>query len=126
MTAKKTAARPTLARKVTKTTEANRKAVLEQGIRLTMDGETYEVRFGDISDKDESRLRREWGGSFSKLQGELEDDPGLDTFAALVWFCRVVSGEDVSLDEVTIGYDSAESLDVEVLDGSEVQPNPEA
>lgn len=120
------AKRPSTARKVTTKTEAKRKSVLEQGIRLTMDGEIHEIRFGDITDKAESRLRREWGGSFSKLQEELEDDPGLDTFAALVWFCRIVSGEDISLDEVTIGYGSAESLDVTILDGSEVQPNPEA
>lgn len=121
-----TAKRPTTARKVTAKTEANRKALLEGGIRITFDGEAHEIRLGDITDQHESRLRKAWGGSFTKLQAELEDDPGLDTFKALIWFCRIVGGDDVEFDGMSIGLDAADALDVEILDGSEVQPDPEA
>lgn len=98
--------RPTLQRKHTRTTEENRNSGLDEGARISLDGQDYEVRAGDLSGLHAARLRREAGYSFNRLLELLAEDSDLDVIATLVWLSRIVRGEDVTLESVleSIGY----------------------
>ena len=125
-------ARPTLAKKRTRETEGNRKQALEQGVRITIDGESYEVRHGDLTGLYSARLRRESGYSFRRLTELMDTDPDLDVIGTVVWLARVVRGDAVSLDEVLagLGYGmlNDDEFDVQLItDPEEVDPaDPEA
>lgn len=120
--------RPTLVRKVTPKSEASRKAALEDGVRISIGGETFEVRVGDISARDERELRREWGGSFQDLSEELGDKPGIDSISAFVWFSRRMRGDEVAIDDVNYTYADVfgDDFDVDVIGAEVVGDGPEA
>lgn len=115
--------RPPLARAHTRTTEAKRDEALNEGIRLTMDGETFEVRFGDMTPALERELRRETGMSFFKLLTLCGEDPGSDVLSTLKWLALRIRGEEVGLDdvEVTIGDLITERVDVSSAGEPEVE-----
>jgi hypothetical protein len=123
-----TQSRPSLARKVTPKSEAKRASALEEGVRITIEGETFEVRVGDISAHDERALRREWGGSFQDLSDELGGKPGIDSISAFVWFARRMRGDDVEFDDVNYTYAAilADDFAVALAGDEEVSDNPEA
>lgn len=127
MTAAKTT-RPTLARKVTTKTEANRKAAMDEGLRITIGGEAFEVKVGDISSEVEAELRRVAGCGFYALGNQLANDPGIDLITLFVWFARRVRGDDVSPEEVSYTYADmfADDFDMNELDGTQVVEVPEA
>lgn len=122
------ATRPQLVRKVTPKSEANRKAPLEEGVRITIGGETFEVRVGDISAIHERELRREWGGSFEALSDELGGKPGIDSISAFVWFARRMRGDEVGFDDVVYTYRDvfADDFEVALAGDAEVGDSPEA
>lgn len=126
--AKKAAARPSLARKVTPGSEANRKAALDEGVRMTVDGQSYEVRMGDITSTLARELRREYGGSFNKLRDELGNDPDADSIATFIWLARRARGDEVAFEDVEITYAQilADDFDVAVAGAEVVDDSPEA
>jgi hypothetical protein len=98
-----TTSRPA-SRKVTRTTEANREDALEQGIRITLDGESYEVRLADVTPALTRELRRSTGMSFNQLMREVTTDPDLDSLAGFVWMARRIAGDTVEVDDVVVTY----------------------
>jgi hypothetical protein len=121
-------ARPTLVRKVTPASEKKRNQALDEGVRITIGGETFEVRVGDISAIHERALRKEWGGSFEALSDELGGKPGIDSISAFVWFARLMRGDDVAFDEVVYTYADvfAEDFEVALASDEVVGDGPEA
>ena len=122
------AQRPSAARKHTRTTKAKRDDELSSGLQITLDGETYVVRQGDMTSRIERELRREYGGSFEALKRELGTDPGADSIATFIWLARRVAGEQVTLDDVEVSYaDMLDGdLDVDVAGKPEEGEVPEA
>ena len=99
-----TTSRPTAARKHTRTTEQNRSDALEQGIRITLDGEVYEVRLADVTSNLTRELRRGTGMSFNQLMNEITVDPDVDSIAGFVWLARRIAGEKVEIEDVVVTY----------------------
>jgi len=132
MTAKKTAsapARPSLARKVTPKDEKARQAALNEGVRITIDGQVYEVRVGDLTVPITRELRKNYGGSFNKLMTDLATDPDLDLVSTWIWLARRVQGEDVDYQSVEITYSQfmADGFDLSLSsEAPEVEDSPEA
>lgn len=115
-------ARPNMARKHTRTTEANRKAGLDVGFKITVDGRVYQVRAGDLNGLDMAAMRREVGMTFGQLSRIPSDEWDLDIIAAIVWLARRVNGEptltyaevaqEMTYDDLDdLGMDEADSLD---------------
>lgn len=101
--------RPSLARKQTRGSEAARKAELDQGCTVWVEGVAYTVRLGDLTSMDAANLRREVGMSFMGLMRALQADADIDLIAALVWLRRRMDGEQLlSYQTVaeSIGYDA--------------------
>lgn len=122
-----TASRPAAGRKQTRTTEKKRDEELDRGVQITLSGETYVVRVGDMTSRIERDLRRQYGGSFEKLKGELSNDPGSDSIATFIWLARRVAGEDVALDDVELSYADILGGDLDVeLAGKPEDDVPEA
>lgn len=123
-----TASRPSAARKQTTSTQSKRDDELNQGVQITLDGETYVVRVGDMTSRIERDLRREYGGSFERLKGELSSDPGADSIATFIWLARRVAGEQVALDDIELTYADILNgdLDVELAGKPEDDDSPEA
>lgn len=96
--------RPTTARKVTRKTEETRSGFLESGLRITIDGETHELRMGDVTPALAGELRRRAGFGFHTLTQVLATDPDIDVLSAFVWLCRRIAGEQVQFDEVAVTY----------------------
>lgn len=117
--------RPSLARTHTPKSEAARKSALDEGVKITHDGEEYIVKAGDITSQIARRFRREVGMSFRAVMEELDTDPDIDSVAAIVWLARLIRGEDVALDDVSVGYDDLDEIEVEQT-GPEDEANPEA
>lgn len=120
-----TTPRPSLARKHTPASEAKRKAALEEGVKITHDGEAYVVKTGDITAQVARRFRREVGTSFRGVVEELQKDPDIDSVAAIVWMARMIRGEDITLDDVAMNYDDLDSIEVDEA-GPEDEADPEA
>lgn len=120
-----TASRPPLQRTHTRKTEAARKAALEDGVKITFDGQEYVVKAGDITAQIARQFRREVGMSFMKVIEELQEDPDIDSVAAVVWLARLIGGEDVTLDEVAINYGDLDTIEIADAD-AEDEANPEA
>lgn len=85
------------------TTEAQDRA-LDEGIRITLDGEVYELRVGDITSALTRELRAHSGLSFNRLMEYVVDDPDSDVIAAFVWLSRRIQGDDVAFEDVTVTY----------------------
>lgn len=120
--------RPSLTPKVTRGTEANRTSELEQGVTLTIEGEDFTVRVGDISPMLARELRANYGGSFNALQMELATDPYIDSISTFVWLARRVRGEQVAFTEVGVTIDQmlSDGFDVRQAGAEVVDDSPEA
>ena len=117
--------RPPLNRKHTRKTEENRKAALEEGVKISYEGEEYVVKLGDISAQVARRFRRDVGCSVQAAMNELSTDPDIDSVAALVWLARLLRGEDVELDDVAMTYGDLDEIEVEQA-GAGDENDPEA
>ena len=121
--------RPSLARKHTRKTETRRSEALDEGIRISVGDEVYEVRVGDLNALHERALRRQYGAPFSDLMEEFEAHPGLDSIAAVVWLARYMRGEtDLTYDEVAllIDLEFAEAMEIADTSAEKVGDSPEA
>lgn len=121
--------RPPLARKHTRTTEAARKAALEAGIRMTIDGESYTVRMGDGTPAIARTLRRYTGMGFNSFLSALASDPDTDLVSAFVWVARTVAGERLDFEDVQVTFAQmlGDDFDVEDISGpDEGDDRPEA
>jgi hypothetical protein len=120
--------RPSAARRHTRTTEKKRSDELEQGVRITLDGEAYEVRLGDVTSNLARELRRGTGMSLQQLMREITSDPDLDSIASFVWLSRRIAGEAVGIDDVVVTYTQIldEGFDVDLPGEREAADSPEA
>lgn len=128
MTAVK-ADRPTLARKVTKGSEANRNAELDQGVRLVVDDKSFVLRTGDISPAIAREFRKTTGRSVRSLIDDLSEDPDIDVIAEAIWVAQRIDGETVALDDVVIDYDllASDRFDISIagpVTADEVDDDP--
>ncbi|HKY57855.1 MAG TPA: hypothetical protein VJL80_07440 [Aeromicrobium sp.] len=101
---RKPATRPSTARKVTPRTEAKREAALDSGLRITIDGEHYDVRLGDITPALARELRSHVGLGPLQLINQTGIDPDIDRLSAFVWLARRLRGERVEFDDVSVTY----------------------
>jgi hypothetical protein len=121
------ATRPSLARKVTPRSEANRENALDEGVRMVVDGVEYVVRIGDMSAPVAREFRRNYGASFNALRDELAGDPDLDSIAAFMWLAKRLEGESLDFDEVSVSYaQMLEGFEITTAGPSEVEDSPEA
>jgi hypothetical protein len=117
--------RPTTARKVTRTTEESRQEALNQGLRITIEGEVYEVRVGDLGKHLAAELRSQIGCGPMQLIRTCAVDPDIDLLSAFVWLARRIKGEMVAFDEVEVTYAQLLSDGFDVTVPGEVEPDPE-
>lgn len=99
-----TQARPNLAPKDRRAKKDAEDAALDEGVRITLDGETYELRVGDVSSSLTRELRAKAGMSFNRLLEYVTEDPDSDVIAAFIWLARRIRGEKVEFDDVTVTY----------------------
>ena len=104
MTTVPATARPPLDRKHTKSSEAKRQENLNLGARITVNGEAFEARLGDITPVFGREVRRALGYGFMDLLDRLGDSPELDYVAEFLWVARRLRGEDVALDDIELDY----------------------
>jgi len=107
--------RPTLTKRTTRASEQARKAELDAGIAVMVDGVRYQVRMGDLSSMDAANLRRETGFSFRGLMTAAAKDPDIDIVAAIVWLARRLDGEAL-LDFETVAREIGYDADVDLAD----------
>lgn len=96
--------RPSTARKVTRKTEENRESALDQGLRINLDGEVFDVRLGDITSPMARELRAKIGCGPMQLVAQLATDPDVDLLSAFVWLARRIAGEMVRFEDVEVTY----------------------
>lgn len=119
--------RPTTTRKVTRKTEERRDAALDQGVSLSIDGEAYVVRVGDVTPQIARELRAESGMSFMRLINTVTVDPDIDVVSAFVWVARRIRGENVAFGDVAVTYGQILSDGFEVsTPDAEAADSPEA
>lgn len=120
--------RPSLARKVTPKSEKNRADALSQGVRISVDGESYEIRMGDVTPALARELRRTVGKSFNALMDEMGRDPDIDSISEFVWLARRLKGDVVALDDVEVDYRAMldDGFEIDVAGAEEVDDSPEA
>lgn len=120
--------RPAVGGKVTRKTEEKRRGALEEGIRLVIEGEPYEVRLGDVSARLARELRRETGHGVYGLLRAVASEPDVDVVAEFVWLARRIRGEQVDLDDVEVSYADllGDGFDVAVAGEAEGDDGPEA
>lgn len=120
--------RPSAARRHTRTTEKKAVDQLEQGLRITLDGNTYEVRLADVTPNLTRELRRGTGMSFNQLMREVTSDPDLDSLAGFIWMARRIAGERVEIEDVVVTYAQIldEGFEVALPDGRGEAGDPEA
>lgn len=118
--------RPSIARKETRKTKESRQAALDQGVKITLGDDIYEVRIGDVTPVIERRFRRAYGVPVLGLIDELTDAPGLDSIGALMWLSRLIGGEDVELDDFLVSYADLDELEIEESGAQETDGSPEA
>jgi hypothetical protein len=121
-----TPSRPTAARKVTRKTEESRESALDQGLRIVLDGETFDVRLGDITSPMARELRSKLGCGPMQLIGQLAVDPDVDLLSAFVWLARRIAGEMVRFDDVEVTYAQLLSDGFDVSTPGKAEPDPEA
>lgn len=120
--------RPSAARKHTRSTDAKRTDALEQGLRITIDGEAYTVRLGDVTSTMTRELRRATGMSFNQVMNLVQTDPDSDVIAAFIWVARRIAGEKVDVDDVVVTYTQLldDGFDVSLPGAREEDDGPEA
>lgn len=121
-----TSSRPTTARKVTRKTEAKREDALDQGLRITLDGEVFDVRLGDITSTMARELRAKLGFGPMQLVGQLAVDPDVDLLSAFVWLARRIAGELVRFEDVEVTYAQLLSDGFDVTAPGKAESDPEA
>lgn len=123
-----TTTRPSLDRKDTRKTKERRNEELDQGLRITLDGEVYEVRVGDVTPEIARGVRQHHGVSFMRLMDQLVQDPDVDAIAAFVWTARRLRGEAVDFEDVTVTYAQllSDGFDVDVPGAPSEDADPEA
>lgn len=117
--------RPSTARKVTPRTEETRQSALDSGLRITVDGEPYDVRLGDVTSALVRELRAQSGMGPLQLINACSMDPDLDNLSAFVWLARRIRGDEVAFADVEISYAQmfSDGFDVGF---PEAEDNPEA
>ncbi len=120
------AKRPTTARKVTRKTEESRESALDQGLRITMEGEDFEVRLGDITPSMARELRGKLGFGPMQLVRQCAIDPDVDLLSAFVWLARRIAGEPVRFEDVEVTYAQLLSDGFDVSTPGKEEPDPEA
>lgn len=118
--------RPAAAPKVTTSSEKNRENALDQGLRITLDGEAFEVRVGDITSALARDLRAHVGFGPMQLIRQCAVDPDVDLLSAFVWLARRIGGELVRFEDVEVTYAQLLSDGFDVATPGEVEPDPEA
>lgn len=118
--------RPTTARKVTRSSEAAREAELNRGLRITLDGEVFDVRVGDITSPMAREVRANLGFGPMQLINQCAADPDIDLISAFVWLARRIKGEMVRFADVEVDYAQllSDGFDIDVPGNEE--PDPEA
>lgn len=89
----------------TKRSADEKRQALEQGLRITLDGRQYEVRFGDVTPAISRELRAATGMGWAQMTGLLMSDPDVDLLQAFVWVARRLKGERLSIDDVEMSYE---------------------
>jgi len=107
--------RPALTKRTTRASEQARKAELDAGIAVMVDGVRHQVRMGDLSSMDAAHLRRETGFSFRGLMMAAAKDPDIDIIAAIVWLSRRLDGEAL-LDFETVAREIGYDADVDLAE----------
>ena len=120
------AQRPGIARKETRKTKESRQAALDQGVKITLGDDAYEVRIGDVTPMIERRFRRTYGVPVLGLIDELSDAPGLDSIGALMWLSRLIAGDDVDLDDFLVSYADLDDIEIGETGAQETGGSPEA
>jgi hypothetical protein len=108
------AARPSLARVQTRASEKKRNEMLDTGLKITVDGEVFEVRVGDVTPAIAAELRKHTGMGFFKLMSTCAEDPDVDVLSAFEWLARRVRGEDVDFADVELTYEQLLGDDFDV------------
>ena len=102
---RKPPSRPTLTRKTTRTTEDARRKAMEEGIAITVDGERYEVRIGDVTPQIAGELRARVGyGTFVLLETMMSPNIDVDILQAFMWVARRIQGEELEMADLEIDY----------------------
>lgn len=118
--------RPTTARKVTRKTEESRESALDHGLRITMEGEDFEVRVGDITPTMARELRSNIGCGPMQLIRQCAIDPDVDLLSAFVWLARRIAGELVRFEDVEVTYAQLLSDGFDVSTPGKPESDPEA
>jgi len=77
---------------------------LDAGLKLVLDGVTYEARLGDVTPEINRELRRNIGMGFYALIEEAARFPDNDLISAFVWVARRINGEHIAFDAVSVTY----------------------
>ena len=96
--------RPSTVRKVTRASEEKREAVLDSGLRITIDGKHYDVRLGDVTPNLARELRVSIGMGPLQLINATGIAPDVDLLSAFVWLARRIRGEFVRIEDVSVSY----------------------
>lgn len=120
--------RPSTARKVTPRSEKTRKDALDQGLRITMDGQSFDVRLGDVTPAMARELRNNTGMGPLQLINATSISPDVDLLSAFVWLARRQRGEFVSFDAVEVSYKQmlSDGFDVSLPEAEDAESGPEA
>ena len=123
-TKKAPASRPSLNRKVTRTSRAARKKALNEKVSIRVDGTVYTLRIGDMTALDDHALRTQYGMPFEAMAHAMATgDRSLDLMAAVIWMARRTNGEDL----LTYAEVASEiGFDVDISDVSDDEADEEA
>lgn len=120
--------RPSLQRVQTRKTVEKQQSMMDVGVTLSFDEESYTVRAGDLSALDTRELRKQVGYSFNGLLQAFATDPDIDLVAGIVWLAKRIAGDKVTpYEEVAAGIDYSvfDSLDVVDPNAEQVDGDPE-
>jgi len=123
--------RPSLQRKHTRTTKANKAEALDTGMTVVMpDGPRHTVRLGDVTPQIARELRAAIGTGVLGLMEQLgSKDADLDLVQAFIFVARRIAGEAVTLDDCEVTYADMLSDDFDVVVAGAEEPDgsdPEA
>lgn len=105
----------TSARKPSKASDRAREEALEAGLRMTVDGNDYVVRYGDVTPTLARELRAATGHGFNYIMENIAIDPDVDLVSEFVWLARRIQGEKVSLESVEVTYADILKEDFDVV-----------
>jgi len=122
--------RPSLQRKHTRTTKANKAEALDTGMTVVMPDGTHTVRIGDVTPQIARELRAAIGTGVLGLMEQLgSKDADLDLVQAFIFVARRIAGEAVTLDDCEVTYADMLSDDFDVVVAGAEEPDgsdPEA